>query len=412
MRLVRHGLAAFAAGARPARGVRGVRLGLAAVVLLTACEPAAWEPVLGVERQVVPSGTLPEEAVAQDSNNNVSIALFEERLFMGWRTAPSHFASEQAQIQLVSSPDLGLSWDHEATFALAADLREPLLFELDGRLHFTFFEAGTDPLAFEPHTIWRTSRQGPGQWAEPEAWGADGEVAWEVKVVDGAAFLTSYLGPHYDFDEVVEIDVRFQSSTDGVSWAPVGDEAAVYTGGCSEAAFEFDDSGALWASLRNEDGDATGFGSLLCTAPADAPGDWDCPDVSDPERYDSPRMFRHEGEIYLVARRDIGGPYDQGLEGMTLPDARWENLTAYSGRPKRTALYRIDREAREVVHLFDLPSAGDTAFPSVVQLEPHRFLVANYTSPTWDGDRTWMEGQLADDGTLIYLVEINFEQVE
>ncbi len=388
-----------------------MRPALGLLLLLCACTPTAWEPVLGPERQVVPSGTLPDDAVAQDSNNNVSIALFEERLFMGWRTAPSHFASADAQIHVVSSPDLGSSWEHEATFDLDADLREPLLFELDGVLHFTFFEAGTDPLAFEPHTIWRTTRLGPGQWAEPEAWGEDGEVAWEAKVVDGTAYLTSYLGPHYDFDEVVEIDVRLQSSTDGVTWSPVGDEAAVYVGGCSEAAFEFDDDGTLWASLRNEDGDATGFGSLLCSAPADALGDWDCPAVSDPERYDSPRMFRHEGEIWLVARRDVGGPYDQGLEGLSLPDERWENLTAYSGRPKRTALYRIDREAREVVHVFDLPSAGDTAFPSVARLDEHRFLVANYTSPVWDADRTWMEGQLADDGTQIYLVEIAFEEV-
>jgi hypothetical protein len=386
-----------------------VRRCLAGALFLIACSPTSWEPVVGAERQVVPSGLLPDSLVVQDSNNNVSITLFEDRLFMGWRTAPSHFASEETAIHLVSSPDLGRTWDHEATFELGADLREPLLFEVNGTLRFSFFEAGTDALAFEPHTIWRTERRGQADWAEPEAWGEEGEVAWEVKVAGGEAFLTSYIGPHYDFDEEVELDVRFQSSVDGLAWAPVAQEASVYRGGASEAAFEFDDDGTLWAVLRNEDGDASGFGSLLCSAPAQALGQWDCPEVSDPERYDSPRMFRHEGELYLVARRDVGGPYDQGIEGMSLPDARWENLTAYSGRAKRTALYRIDREAREVVHIVDLPSAGDTAFPSVVQLDAHRFLVANYTSPVWDADRTWMEGQLSEDGTLIYLLEIAFE---
>ena len=403
MSLLRHRLTG---SARPAGG--DLRLLAGALVLLTACGPTSWEPVLGNERQVVPSGPLPEQVQVQTANNNVSITLHEDRLFMGWRTAPSHFASGEAVMHLVSSTDLGWTWEREATFALGADLREPLLFEVDGRLHFTLFEAGTDPLAFEPHTLWRTWRRGFADWTEPEVWGEEGEVAWEVKVAGGEAFLTSYIGPHYDFDEEVELDVRFQSSLDGLSWAPVGAEAAVYTGGASEAAFEFDDRGLLWAVLRNEDGDASGFGSLLCYAIQETPGDWRCPEVSDPERYDSPRMFKHEGELYLLARRDIGGPYDQGLD-LPLPEARWENLVAYSGRPKRTALYRIDREAHEVEHLLDLPSAGDTAFPSVVQLDAHRFLVANYTSPVWDGDRTWLEGQVSDEGTRIYLVEIEFE---
>ena len=31
------------------------------------------------------------------------------------------------------------------------------------------------------------------------------------------------------------------------------------------------------------------------------------PEVCDPERYDSPEMFRHGKEIYMVARGDIGG---------------------------------------------------------------------------------------------------------
>ena len=39
----------------------------------------------------------------------------------------------------------------------------------------------------------------------------------------------------------------------------------------------------------------------------------------------------------------------------------------------------------------------------------HTFLVANYTSPVDDPDRTWVQGQDAVDGTSIYLVELSFE---
>jgi hypothetical protein len=390
----------------------GALVTLTALALaLSACAPTSWEPELGVARQVVPSQDLPAEASPQSSNNNVSIALHDGLLFMAWRTAPSHFASGEAQIHVVSSGDLGESWAWETTFEVEADLREPLLYEAGGELLFSMFEAGTDPLAFEPHTVWRSRRNGPQDWAEAWTWGDEGEVTWEVRPdLDGQLFLTTYVGPHYDFEEEVEIDVRLHRSDDGVDWTQVGD-GPVYRGGCSEAAFEFTDDGELWAVLRNEDGDGTGFGSLLCVAPEDDLSAWDCPDVSDPERYDSSRMFRHEGELWMVARRDVGGPYDQGLEGLSLPDERWENLVAYSRRPKRTALYRIDREARRVVHFEDLPSAGDTAFPSIVQLDEHRFLVANYSSPVEDPDRTWLAGQIAEDGTQIYLIEIEFQPV-
>jgi len=373
------------------------------------CAPVEWAPVIGEVDQVVPGAGLPPETPFMESNNNVGIWLDGDRLLMGWRSAPTHFAGPDAVMHVVSSTDLGQTWEFEATWALGSDVREPLFYEVGGTLFFTFFQGGTDSLAFEPQQMWRAERFGVGDYGDLEPWGEEQEVPWEVVTRDDVAWLTSYHGEHYDLDAGLEpVELRLGRSTDGRTW----DQTPVYSGGASEAAFQFDPDGRLWAILRNEDGDATGFGSLLCTAePADYT-DWDCPDVSDPERYDSPRMFVHEGELWLVARRDIGGPYDQLLTDLPFEEQRLENLTAYSGRPKRTALYRIDRESRAVVHVEDLPSAGDTSFPSVVQLDDHRFLVANYTSPLDEPDITWLQGQISDRGTLIYLVEISFEPAD
>ena len=61
----------------------------------------------------------------------------------------------------------------------------------------------------------------------------------------------------------------------------------------------------LWAITRNEDGDATGFGSHVVTAGPATPGEWRFPDRSDPSKYDSPRLFRHGNDVYLLARRDL-----------------------------------------------------------------------------------------------------------
>ena len=165
----------------------------------------------------------------------------------------------------------------------------------------------------------------------------------------------------------------------------------------------------MWAVTRNEDGDETGFGSHVCFAAAGALGIWDCSADSDPERYDSPDMFRFGDEIYVAARRDVGGPYDEGLSDLSFEEQKSQYLLDYSLRPKRSALYRIDREARKVVFLVEIPGVGDTAFPSVRRSGPNTFVLANYTSPLDKPDISWLEGQVNPAGTSIYLLKLEFD---
>jgi hypothetical protein len=122
-------------------------------------------------------------------------------------------------------------------------------------------------------------------------------------------------------------------------------------------------------------------------------------------------MLRHGDELFIVARRDIGGPFDQGEDDRPLSERRTDYNAQYWNRPKRTALYKVDKAEGAVVHVFDFPSAGDTAFPSIRRTGEHTFLIANYTSDINDPDRTWLEGQEGLDGTSIYLVELRFEEL-
>ena len=377
-------------------------------------DPADWDvdttveyqPVLSEPRFVVPSDGNP--VLTNAANNNVAIELYDGRLFLAWRTAPTHFASADAELHVVSSADNGATWVSEHDVALGSDVREPNLYVLAGTLWLTFFEAGTDPYAFEPLAMWRTHRAADGSWAEPEQWGGATEVPWDIKRRGGRGLLTLYSGNHYGSGPS-EVRVHFRGSADGTDWTNVDrDRPDVYRGGASEAGFEIDDDGGLWAVLRNEDGDDTGFGSLVCHAPADSLSAWECPGESAPERYDSPKLLRHGDDVYLLARRDVGGPFDQGADELSIEEQRTRYAAAYWNRPKRTALYRIDKATRSVVHLVDLPSAGDTAFPSVRRTGADTFLVANYTSPLDDPERTWLEGQGALDGTSIYLITLSF----
>ena len=70
---------------------------------------------------------------------------------MGFRSAPYHFASSETRMFILSSEDGGKNWQLEKRLQLGTDVREPhFLLMPDGTFVFSFFEAGTDPLAFEP----------------------------------------------------------------------------------------------------------------------------------------------------------------------------------------------------------------------------------------------------------------------
>src|SRR5262249_11895695 len=188
-----------------------------------------------------------------------SIAVHDGRLFLAWRTAPSHFASSQTRLYVISSPDSGETWAKETEIALGRDLREPFLLSVGSRLFLYFAELGDNPLAFSPHLSWRSERTAAGQWSRPVLWGAPEEVAWDFKVRRGRAWVTSYGGKHYGV-RPGEVRVRFRSSADGIRWSGAGvPDGTVYRGGVSESSFEFDETGRLWAVTRNEDGDASGF---------------------------------------------------------------------------------------------------------------------------------------------------------
>ncbi len=361
-------------------------------------EPGDYTPVLTEPRWVVPSSGIPSDITPLASNNNLDIEFFEGRLYLAWRTGSLHFAGEDSRMEVVSSADGGETWEFETTFALGTDVREPRFYIWEDRLHFLFFEAGINPINFEPKTIWHTSRTADEPWKDLDPILGEEEVPWDIKNRNGALWLTSYVGDHYTFEEDGGIDVLFRTSTDGVHWTPVGETASVYYGGISEVAFEFAEDGTLWGVGRNEDGDKSGYGSNLCTAPAQALHDWTCTNPADPMRYDSPELFRHGSNLYMIARRNPDGPFG--------PDA---DFFEYSFSPKRTALYTIDQESKSVVHLMDIPGVGDTAFPSVRRVSAHEFLVGNYTSPLSNPDLSWAEAQVATEGTQIYLLDLLFE---
>ena len=58
------------------------------------------------------------------------------------------------------APEDTLKWDHEITLAIDKDMREPFLLEMNGTLRFFFFEAGVNPVGFDPARLLRIQRKG------------------------------------------------------------------------------------------------------------------------------------------------------------------------------------------------------------------------------------------------------------
>lgn len=385
------------------------------LLLLAACPPVeeepppveeTWEdriPALGEPEWIVPGEGLP--VTPQRANNNLAVTDHDGRTFFAWRTGPNHFASEHVQIHLVSSAD-GATWDLEATFDLDSDLREPQLISWNGELRFYFAQLGTDSGEFEPQGMKVSQYLGPGDWTEPEDAFEDDFIPWRWKVLDGTLYLIGYTGGGNIYAQNGEpVLIHFLTSEDGLTWVPVVDgKSVVHTGGASETDFVFLDDGSLVAVMRNEGGDEDGFGSKVCTAPADALADWTC--TPDPRKYDSPLLFREGPDVWLVGRKTLGngGLFDLGDPGPP-EDNFLQYQLDYWDDAKRCSLWHVDPEARTVEEALELPSRGDTCFPDRRDLGDGVHQIWNYTSPLV-GDPSWIEGQNGE--TLIYRIDLRF----
>lgn len=382
--------------------------------------PPAPTPELGrhtVElidtRRVVPSDGLPSDVAPMHSNNNLDVIRHEGRVYLAFRTAPDHFASAETLMHVVSSSD-EVSWDHEATFGFSTDIREPRFLVLDGRLRFYFSLLGTDAFTFDPMGVRVTEREGDGTWSEPVDIDLTGYVVWRTKVERGTAYMSTYLGgEHIYLFDGEPLDVELRTSTDGISWTPLApagsEEQHVYRGGGSEMDFTLTDEGDLLAVIRNEAGDETGFGSLVCRAPADDLGAWNC--RHDPKKYDSPLMFWHDGEAYLIRRRNVTdtGHYDLEMMAPTMTALSVRYQAAYVATPKRCSLWRYVQDEDRIAYVMDLPSRGDTCFASKIEgVSGEELVIYNYSSDIDGEDVPWRVGQ--DGNTYIYRHVLRFEE--
>ncbi len=349
--------------------------------------------------QVVPSPGLPADLGLMASNNNLDVVEYEGATYFAFRSAPTHFASTKTRLIVLRSKDRVL-WEKETEFATGSDSREPRFLVFGGKLFLYFFQGGTNPFGFEPRSIYVTEWQGPGAWTAPEPVYKPGFVVWRAKSRGDTAYMSVYNGAGLYTTGDRAGDLRMLTSKDGRQWEPISDKPQVDRISAEEGEFEFDAEGNLVATVRVEV-----EGGLVCTASKNDLATWKC--TYTPYKYDSALMFRQADSFYVIARRNVAGPFESERRFVSAPLHRAWRLARYSLTRKRTSLYRVDVENTALVPLFDFPSRGDTAYAGIMPLGDGRFYVLNYSCRVEGPDWPWFFGQLA--GTRIYSTVLAFE---
>ena len=212
--------------------------------------------------------------------------------------------------------------------------------------------------------------------------------------------------------------MMFNKSSDGINWTPVDSENPVsYVGGGSELGWSFDLQGHFWGVIRNEDGDESGWGSRVAHGFPEKPSKWHfSSEKSDPSIIESPRMFRHGNDLYLIGRTDPTGHFmNKNLFLEVLPS--WlhhlHDLAAYSLRNHGNAIWKVNKDKGSLERVLDIPGCGDTSFASIIRLAKNKYLIANYSSPRDQcQDWWWIHGQISSEGTAVYFMTIEFEEME
>ncbi|MEJ5362389.1 MAG: sialidase family protein [Spirochaetota bacterium] len=165
------------------------------------------------------------------------------------------------------------------------------------------------------------------------------------------------------------------SSTDGLVWKEVSEVYTAYGNG--EPELEFLPDGSIIATLRcgslgtggYEFGNPTGNTTIAIAQKPYTKWSYAHSFIT---RLDGATLFSINGRIFAAGRNHLGPRFDMG------------NHVA----KKRTGIYEVlpDR----LIHLFDLPSNGDTAYTGVV-VKDGKVYVSYYTCPV-DKDYPWIIG--------------------
>jgi len=303
-------------------------------------------------------------------NSNTDLLYWRDAFWLVHAASPWHLGSKQCRLVVRRSADgRAFEWVSELQVP-GQDIRDPKLAVIGGRLFlYALPNAG---LYATPHgTLFSTSEDGvtwarlrPVEISGVAAGEETGWLLWRPKTRDGVTWVV----PAYWRDHGRSI---LLATEDGVHFRRV---STIWEGDANdETDVEFLPDGRLLATARLEITPDALFGNRnahTLLAVAEPPYERWRYAHSAITRLDGPALFAHGGRVYAVARFQPP-PFRRGT---------WQASTFAR---KRTALYLVEPE--RLVHLSDVPSAGDTSYAGVV-LREGQLWFSYYTS---DVRRDW-----------------------
>jgi len=363
-------------------------LGIAAVA---AC---GSEPQIVDHAQIIVDGY---NAVGDDCrtgicvhNENTDLVTFGGATYLVHRTAESQILGPNSSLRVSRSDDHGATWQLLAVMPAidGRDLRDPAFYTIDGKLAIKALtrlpvlsdrDSNVDTIA-----VATVSPDGGATWSPLAPIGPETWSFWRIKDFGGVHYNAAY----EDGDQ----SVRLFSSADGTSWTmgaviwPTAEDTPV------ETELVFMPSGKLLAIVRIDGTNDELLGSQgrlrtgVCWA--DPPyASFACPEILDGVRLDGPLAFFHDGRLFVVARKHLLGDDNK----------------------KRTALYELTGDLDgggelACTELAVLPSAGDTSYAGVADIDAQRVLVTWYSS-LLQQDGPWARAMLGP--TDIWQAEID-----
>lgn len=325
-------------------------------------------------------------------NENTDLITWNGAIWLVHRTAVSQVLGPNSSLHIYKSTDGGASFTRTAVLPAVndRDLRDPHFYIQGGALYLKALTRlpVISTRDSDVDTIAVGARSDDGvTWTDltpiaPNTWSL-----WRIKQQAGVHYSAAY--------EDGDKSVYLFSSTDGVSWTK---GAAVYTIAEDtplETELTFMPSGKLLALVRMDGTDEELLGDMgrlrtkVCWS--DPPyASFDCPATLDGQRLDGPLTFFHDGRLFAVARKHIA-------------DQR-----------KRTALFEITGDYANggdiaIKEWGELPSAGDTSYAGVADIDADRALVTWY-SGNIDKDAAWLFAML--DVTDIWQATIDFSKLK
>ena len=341
--------------------------------------------------------------VVDDGLHNAftDLIFWREYYWLVYVSSPSHFRSEQSRVVLLRSSD-ARSWQEVRKFDGAGqDIRDPKLGIIQGQLFvYALLNKSFDP---EPYRTLVTHSQDGLVWAPLEAVVPDGWLLGRsIALPDG-----SWVAPAHRIDQGTVVLLR---TTDGSHWSIY---STIFSGSveehADETAIQLMENGCMLAVSRLESGSSL-FGSeqaATLISIAEPPfTSWSRSNRSAVTRLDGPNLFSLRNRLYAVGRSQPNQAATAQVPEK--PGTRTKHGSVF-GR-KRTALFQVDEERLELIHLTDLPSSGDTAYAGAVVRDAK--IIISYYSNDPQSDYPWLLGMLLPSRIQISMLDLPSQKTQ